>query len=51
MLFTPGEEAAAGYTGYLTNKSLTGLYAKEIKGAVVLIERKPYQPSKRLGTD
>ena len=40
VLFTPGEEAAAGYTGYLTNVTITGLYAQEIKGAVILLERK-----------
>ena len=40
VLFTPGEEAAAGYTGYLGNETITGLYAQEIKGAVILIERK-----------
>ncbi len=39
VLFTPGEAAAAPYTGYLTNSTLTGLYAQEIKGAVVMIER------------
>ncbi|KAJ6107262.1 Peptidase S28 [Penicillium sp. IBT 18751x] len=40
VLFTPGEEAAAGYTGYLTNKTLTGAFAQEIKGAVILIEHR-----------
>jgi Serine carboxypeptidase S28 len=40
VLFTPGEEAADGYTGYLTNKTITGLYAQEINGAVVMLERK-----------
>lgn len=39
MLFTPGESAAAEYTGYLTNKTLTGLFAKENDGAVILLER------------
>ena len=39
VLFTPGEVAAAGYTGYLTNKTITGLYAEAIGGAVVLLER------------
>lgn len=39
ILFTPGEEAADQYTGYLTNKTLTGRYAQEVKGAVVMIER------------
>ncbi|KAJ5692913.1 hypothetical protein N7462_002336 [Penicillium macrosclerotiorum] len=40
VLFTPGEEAASGYTGYLTNKTITGLYAQEIKGAVILLEHR-----------
>ncbi|KAJ5191835.1 Peptidase S28 [Penicillium cinerascens] len=40
VLFTPGEEAAAQYTGYLTNRTLTGLYAKEIQGAVIVIEHR-----------
>ena len=40
MLFTPGEEAAGEYTAYLTNKTLIGLYAQEIKGAALMIERK-----------
>jgi hypothetical protein len=40
VLFTPGESAADGYGGYLTNKTLTGRLAKELKGAVLMIERK-----------
>lgn len=40
VLFTPGESEAADYTGYLTNVTITGLYAQEIKGAVILLERK-----------
>lgn len=47
VLFTPGEEAADLYTGYLTNRTLTGLYAQEIGGAVVLIERMPSGASQR----
>jgi hypothetical protein len=39
VLFTPGEEAADGYVGYLTNLTITGLYAQEINGAVVMLER------------
>ncbi len=45
MLFTPGEAAAAPYGSYLTNATVVGLYAQEIKGAVVMIERKLFQPS------
>ncbi|RKF75261.1 putative extracellular serine carboxypeptidase [Golovinomyces cichoracearum] len=36
VLFTPGESAAGNYTGYLTNHTLMGLFAKEIKGAVIM---------------
>jgi hypothetical protein len=39
VFFTPGESAAAPYGGYLTNITITGLYAQEIKGAVVMVER------------
>lgn len=37
---TPGEDAAAPYTAYLTDRAITGLYAKAVGGAVVMIERK-----------
>jgi len=40
VLFTPGESAAAEYTGYLTDHAITGLFAKEIKGAVVMVEHR-----------
>jgi len=40
VLFNPGEQAADGFTGYLKNKSLTGVIARELKGAVLLLERK-----------
>ncbi|KJK61557.1 Serine carboxypeptidase S28 [Aspergillus parasiticus SU-1] len=40
VLFTPGEASADGYEGYLTNNTLTGLYAQEIQGAVILIEHR-----------
>lgn len=49
VFFTPGEVAASGYTGYLTNKTITGLFAEAIGGAVVLVEHRywgnssPYQ--------
>jgi hypothetical protein len=39
VLFTPGEIAADEYVGYLTNLTITGLFAEEINGAVVLLER------------
>lgn len=40
ILFTPGEIAATGYTGYLTDATITGLIAKEVGGAVVLVEHR-----------
>ncbi|KAI1394425.1 endoprotease endo-Pro [Hypoxylon trugodes] len=40
VLFTPGESAASGYTSYITDQSITGLIAKEVGGAVVLIEHR-----------
>lgn len=40
VFFTPGEAAAAGYTGYLTNRTITGQFAQSIGGAVVLMEHR-----------
>ncbi|KAK8161107.1 serine carboxypeptidase S28-domain-containing protein [Phyllosticta citrichinensis] len=40
VFFTPGEVEASGYTGYLTNKSITGLFAQAIGGAVVMLEHR-----------
>ena len=40
VLFTPGEEAADQYTGYLTNRTITGVYAQEVEGAVIMLERR-----------
>lgn len=40
VFFTPGEVAAAGYTGYLTNRTITGLFAQAIGGATVLMEHR-----------
>lgn len=42
-MFTPGEIAAANYGAYLTNATIIGLYAQEIKGAVVMVERELLQ--------
>jgi hypothetical protein len=39
VMFTPGEVAAAGYSGYLTNRTITGAYAQAIGGAVIMLER------------
>ncbi|KAB5536262.1 putative serine peptidase [Coniochaeta sp. 2T2.1] len=40
VFFTPGEVAAEGYTGYLTNRTITGLFAQAIQGAVVMMEHR-----------
>ncbi|KAI1336692.1 putative serine peptidase [Xylariaceae sp. FL0016] len=40
ILFTPGEEAAVLYLSYLSDATLTGLIAKEVGGAVVLVEHR-----------
>jgi len=45
VFFTPGEVAAAGYTGYITNRTITGLFAQEIKGAAVMLEHRYYGSS------
>ena len=43
-MFTPGEVAAERYTGYLTNRTILGLYAQEVGGAIILFER--WSPNK-----
>lgn len=40
VFFTPGESAAADYTGYLTNRTITGLFGEAIGGAVVMLEHR-----------
>lgn len=40
ILFTPGEINATGYQDYLTTKRLTGLFAQELKAAVVVLEHR-----------
>lgn len=40
VLFTPGESAAAPYTGYLTNRTITGLFAEAVGGATILLEHR-----------
>lgn len=40
VLFTPGEVAADDYTGYLGNKTITGIFGQAIGGAVVLLEHR-----------
>lgn len=40
VFFTPGEVAAEGYTGYLTNRTITGQFAQAIGGAVVMMEHR-----------
>jgi hypothetical protein len=53
ILMTPGEVAADNYGGYLTDRSMTGVYARELGGAVVMVEHRYYGdsvPSKVLTT-
>ena len=40
IFFTPGESAADQYTGYLTNRTITGLFAQAVDGAVVMLEHR-----------
>jgi hypothetical protein len=40
IFFTPGEVAAAGYTGYLTNRTITGVMAQELGAAAVIMEHR-----------
>jgi hypothetical protein len=40
IFFTPGEIEASGYTGYLTNRTLTGQIAKAVGGAIVMMEHR-----------
>ncbi|KAF7935655.1 hypothetical protein BELL_0103g00180 [Botrytis elliptica] len=40
VFFTPGEIAAANYGAYLTNITVTGRFAQEVKGAVVMVEHR-----------
>src|SRR3569833_838047 len=40
VFMTPGESAADGYTGYLTNRTITGLFAQASGGAVVMMEHR-----------
>jgi hypothetical protein len=40
FLFNVGEVNADGFTGYLEENTISGRYAKEFGGAVIVIERK-----------
>lgn len=40
IIFTPGEMDADPYWRYITEETITGVYAKEVGGAVILMERK-----------
>jgi len=40
VLFTPGEVAAEGYNGWLSNRTLLGRYAQELGGAMIIFERR-----------
>ena len=44
-MFQPGEQSAEGFEGYLFNVTLTGVYAQEIGGAGLILERKPFPTS------
>ncbi|KAK1589929.1 serine carboxypeptidase S28 [Colletotrichum navitas] len=45
VLFTPGEQEAEAYTGYLTDRAISGAIAKEIGGAVVMVEHRNWGTS------
>ena len=38
-MFTPGEASAEYYSGYMTNRTLVGMFAQAMKGAVIILER------------
>lgn len=40
IFFNPGEVPAATYTGYLTNRTITGMFAEAVGGAVVMVEHR-----------
>ncbi|KAI5925213.1 putative serine peptidase [Camillea tinctor] len=40
VIFTPGEAGAAAYVSYLSDEALTGLIAKEIGAAILLVEHR-----------
>ncbi|KAH6652526.1 serine carboxypeptidase S28 [Truncatella angustata] len=40
IVFTPGEAPAAGYTGYLTERTLSGMIAAAVGGAVIMVEHR-----------
>ncbi|KAI0065739.1 peptidase S28, partial [Artomyces pyxidatus] len=45
VLFTPGEDNAEPFTGYLTNSSIAGQIAQQEHGATVLLEHRYYGES------
>ncbi|KAH9942562.1 peptidase S28 [Amylocystis lapponica] len=49
ILITSGEDAADGYTDYLTGATITGTLAEQQNGAVVLIEHRFYGESNPYG--
>lgn len=54
VLFNPGEIAAAPYVGYLTNRTLSGVYAQELGAAAILVEHRYWgysSPFEVLSTD
>ncbi|GJE96313.1 serine carboxypeptidase S28-domain-containing protein [Phanerochaete sordida] len=49
VLFTPGEVNGAGYTGYLTNRTVNGQIAQQQKGATIVLEHRFYGNSTPFG--
>ncbi|KZV68144.1 peptidase S28 [Peniophora sp. CONT] len=45
IMFTPGEDAADGFTSYLSNTTLNGQIAQKLNGATVLIEHRYFGDS------
>ncbi|QKX63870.1 uncharacterized protein TRUGW13939_11041 [Talaromyces rugulosus] len=50
ILFQPGESDADGFQGYLSNRTLTGLYAQEMGGAGLILEHRYYGKSSPVDT-
>lgn len=45
IVFQPGEQAADGFQGYLSNLTISGMYAQEVGGAGIVIEHRYYGES------
>ncbi|KAF9057889.1 peptidase S28 [Panaeolus papilionaceus] len=42
VLMTPGETSADGYSGYLANRTITGMIAQQQNGSVIVLEHRFY---------